>query len=219
MMPPIGLRNSGITRHKTGVNVNFVNYASKGGSTVSSISPTYSPTNGNYIFVFLGIKNPGGTVTCVDSSSNSLTAGPTTTLTNAYGYSFYYQVPSTGITGFTVNWSGGTSDGWANVIEYSGVASVNASLSGNTNSATGTNPNITCTTLVNKSWLVVGFVDSSTTSWTSPTGNLRIGNTTSPSSGRSAVMDNTSATAGSVTCSITKSLNATWVAMAFELDP
>lgn len=219
MMPPIGARTSGCTRHRSTPTISYVGSAGKGTATTTSITVSYSPTNGNYVVGFVAVGAVISGVSCSDSSSNSLTAGPSNNLGSViYGNSFYYKVPSAGITSFTFSWTG-SGNAWVNVVEYSGVVGVNASLSGNTTSGATASCSQTCTTLVNNSYLVVGFLDTSSSSWTSPTGNLRISNTTTPSSGRSAIMDNTVATAGSVTCAVTKSVAADWLGLALELNP
>jgi len=189
------------------------------GVTSTSNTVTYTPVAGNTIVAYLGITTSASAFSSLaDNNSNALSVGPTVTNGTRLIKS-YYGTAITGATSYTISWTGSVA-AWLNILEYSGVSSVNTSLTGNTNTGNSTAPTITCTTLVNNSWLAVGFTDTTSTTWTATTGNLRIKNTTAPSNCRSAGMDNTVVTAGSVTCTAGFGITPTvWAAVALELNP
>lgn len=190
-------------------------------TTGKTIAVTYAPVNGNTVVAFLSTTGTTPSVTLVDSGSNALTAGPTfvqgaNDLIQAFTY-----VAGSGVTGFTATWITTNRTGSLLILEYSGVSSVNGSLTGNTAGASASlSLTITCTTLVANAWLVAGFCTTNTASWTAGTGNLRSTLISGTNNARSTAVDNTSASAGSVTCSCTASLSsATWSGIAIELDP
>lgn len=194
--------------------VGFVTVASSGVvAALTSATVTLSPTPGDTIVAVLGTAVTASAVSVADNNGNPLTAGPTNT--NQFTF---YGTAVTGATSYTASWTG-TSTVWFDVAEYSGVGSVNASLTGNTTSGTSTSASMSCTTLIDNSWLIVLFKDSTTTSWTATSGNKRIGNTAAPSGRRCAIMDNTSATAGSLTCASTLSASLLFAGVCLELDP
>lgn len=198
------------------MSIGYVGSASAGFTANTTFSVTYSPTAGNTVIVFLG-GNGAFNPTVKDSSNVTLTAGLTETQT-VIVHSAYYTAGS-GVTSFTATWTGTARAGNIVVIEYSGVNTVNATLSGNVGSGVSNNhPTLTCTTLNNNAWLVAGFGVSATTSWTAATGNLRIGVIGSETAGRIGVVDNTSSVAGSVTCAATTAGTSTWAGVVYELD-
>jgi len=198
--------------------VGFVNSASSGVASQTSAMATYSPTEGNTVIIYLSHNATTTGDSCKDNLSNTLTAGPKSSNTTNKISSFYYTVPS-GVTSFTCTWTTARF-AYLDVLEYSGVNSVNATLTGNTGSGSAPTYTMTVTTLVNNSWLAIGFGDAAATSWTSPTGNLRLSeNSGTPAGARQADMDNTSAIAGAVTCAITGTGATAWNSVALELDP
>lgn len=172
------------------------------GSVVSTLSVSYSPTNGNVVIVGVSVVKTGLTsITCKDNFGNSLGLGAIrVTAGNPTSVLFYYVVPSTGVTTFTATWNTTSAVSMA-VVEYSGVSSIKG-LPGNTATGAGTTPTITVTTEDNNDWVVTIIVGNA--ALTLSTGNSRESSAL-PSANRILVADNTVATAGSVTvaCSAT----------------
>jgi hypothetical protein len=168
-------------------------------STITNVAATatctYSPTSGHAVLVFVGLASLStSTVTCVDSASNPLTAGPFFNPGTPTVASFYYTAPA-GITSFTVNWTGGTTTASVSVVEYSGVVGISAPLTQN-NVTNSTTPTISVTTLHNNDFIVAGISSSANTT-TITTGTSRQQETTGTA--KLVVADNTSATPASVT--------------------
>jgi hypothetical protein len=186
--------------------ISYIGGGNNGSSTaVTTISVTYSPVVGNTLCVFLALGSSSAGLSIVDNLANSLTTGPT--LSALYGV--YYTVPS-GVTTLTASWTTAKQCGMV-LMEYSGVSSVNASLTGNTATATSTTPSISVTTQDANDFVVAGFHTG--TAMTTTSGNQR----KSESVGFYMYgLDNTSATAGSVTLGGTMTSSA-WVAVAIEL--
>lgn len=183
-------------------------------STTTGLTATlaYAPVAGNIVVVFVNLLGTVGALVVKDNLGNSLTAGPTITNTTVLA-SFFYTAPS-GVTGFTATWTTSRTSALV-ALEYSvtsGTMSVNASLAGNTASGTGLAQSITVTTQDPNDWIVVGIGDSALT-FTAVTGTMRQTVSTAP---KMLAMDNTSASAGSLTCSSSSS-SAVWGAVALEL--
>lgn len=197
--------------------IEFVGVANSTSGAVEgeSATVTYSPTVGNTVVVFVGVSGNPGSMVVTDSKSATLSAGASINNgTGQYLYCFYYTATS-GVTSFTASWTEGLY--WAfTVVEYSGVTSINAGLSGNTNTGNSALPSITNTTQDANDWLVVGLANVSLASndITITTGNQR--NSDAASEVYLAVGDNTAATAGSVTVAGSQA-SAAWTAVSIEL--
>lgn len=187
---------------------------SLGGSASTSLTVNYSPTTGNAVLVFIDLNSSATAPSCKDSHGNSLTNGPTTTNTQL-GASFYYIAVS-GTTNFKVSWITTIATAQMTVVEYAQVSSIRAPFSGDTNTGSSNNANITSTTNVNNSVLVAGLNASSGGTWTSNVGNLRRGIV---SDYAQAIVDNTVATAGSVVCSAHPGAATLWIALSIQLNP
>jgi hypothetical protein len=190
-------------------------------TTVTSASVTYTPTPGNEIVLFLGTNGSVTSLSCHDSESNSLTAGPTTNSNLSYVYEFYYSVPATAPTSFTCSWATRQHSD-ITVVEYSGVLSVNGSPTGDTAAGDNTNPSISPTSTVANDFMVAGFYSANNVSWAAQTGHLRVSNSAAAANGGSiVVVDNFSSTSGSsVTESVTfGSPSEHWAGVVIELIP
>lgn len=197
--------------------IGFVNVGNANGGTpaATAASVTYSPTAGNTVVAFLGLGAAPGTFSGVlDSASHALTAGAfINSGINVYLYCYYYTAPA-GIVSFSASWTNATEWGLT-VVEYSGVTSVNAGQSGNTNTGVSTTPSITNTTQDANDWIVAGLANHSLSNEISiTTGNLRNMDAGSPIN--LTVADNTSATAGGVSI-IGSQTSTAWAAVSIEL--
>lgn len=191
----------------------FVNGAVNGSSTgVQTIAVSYSPTSGNTVCVFLNCSATVTNLTCVDSNSASLQSGPALGISSTTEACFYY-VAGTGVTGFTASWTGSAACNFA-VVEYSGVLSVNPSLSGNTSTGSSATASITVTTQDANDYIVGSL--SSPNIITMTVGTLRKSNSAGGGAPRLFVSDNTVASAGSL--SLTGTLtSAAWGVLVLEL--
>jgi hypothetical protein len=179
---------------------------SAAGTTTQTV--TYSPTPGNIVIIFFAPIGTSGAITVKDSSTNSLTPGPTA----GVGSSFYY-IAQAGITSFTATWVTSRSNNMV-VLEYSGVTGgVNAALAGNTATGSGAAQTISVTTQ-DANDFIVGGVFSGASTVTLTVGNSRIQETLGTN--RLTAGDNTSASPGVVTMSGT-STSGTWGFMVIEL--
>jgi len=173
----IGLRPSAVA-------VGGATASETGGAT--TLSATYSPTAGNCAVVFLHAGNTTGTVTCKDSKGNSLTAGPV--IDNMASF-YQYPIPS-GVTGYTATWST-SRQACILVEEYSGVTSVDATLSGNTATGTSATAAITVTPDESTDTVVCCLVNDNSEAMTGSIGNTR--QNVTATTGPTILMDNTPA--------------------------
>src|SRR5271166_4469803 len=160
--------------------VAYIGGANNSAASGTTISGTYSPTQGNIVIVYVTV---GGAVTGIsvqDNNGNYLVPGPTgsSTLQVAAGtgqlYAFW-GLAAAGATSYTANWT--TSEVSAITIgEYSGVMSLYF-LPGTTGyfaTGTSTTAALTLHTLDPNDWLVGGVANNSTDAFTSIAGtNLR----------------------------------------------
>jgi len=177
--------------------------------SVTTITVTYSPTAGNTLVIFLETAPVSGG-SCADNNSNALTVGPTISATEYQ--SSYYGTAITGATSYTCTWTTSTEAGIV-LGEYSGVSSVNASLSGNTNSGNSATASVTVTTQDANDWIACGLGDSSDM-LTGSVGTQR--EQVAASTKKITLVDNTSSSAGSLTCAATLTSTG-WVGIALEL--
>lgn len=199
--------------------ISYVGGTSSSFTTAGTGSVSYSPTSGNAVIVFLTVSNASGTgFACKDSNNTALTLVSATPLTYSSKYlvAFYYFAGS-GVTSFSANWSSANGSGNIVVVEYSGVSAFNASLSGNTATGTSSAPTITVTTEDANDYVVALIGDSTSSITSASTGTWRL-NATSNATYRAAVIDNTAASAGSVTCTSGQTVGAAgWGVVAIEL--
>lgn len=171
---------------------------------VTTLSVTYSPTLGNTAVVFF---MAGGAVTSLvvkDNLNNTLTAGPMSG--NLAGF-YQFPVPS-GVTSYIATWLTSQQCSLA-VEEYSGVGAVQSTFviaSGNSTTDTITVPIVAV-----NNWIVCGLGSANTL--TATVGNSRQSTTTS--TGRVNLMDNTSGVIGNVVCTATLT-SAAWNAVGME---
>jgi hypothetical protein len=184
------------------------------GATASGTA-SLSPSAGQRVTLFIFTNAVTTAMGCVDSGSNALTAGPQASTASSDLYAFTENVGS-GITGFSCSWSG-SANGWLMVGAYTNVAGgVNGSIcSGvceiNANSGTAS---LTGTTQDANDYLVCAFADKASATFTVTVGTSRAAVTTGAS--RGVALDNTVASAGTVSCTATLSTNV-WLAVGIEL--
>ena len=177
----------------------------------TTITATYSPTAGNQIVAWVDTGAAVTGLSCADNNSHALTPGPTVTISGV-NLAGFYGTAITGATSYVCSWTTSTTPS-ITLEEYSGVSSVNATLSGNTASGSTSPATITVTTQDNNDWIVGGLAASSQT-LTVTVGNSRQAVTTTAV--RQVLVDNTVATAGSLTLTATLT-NANWAAAVIEL--
>jgi len=178
-------------------------------TNVTTLSVVYSPTAGNCAVVMLSTAAAGVTGIAVkDNLGNTLSAGPA--LSGELASFYQLPVPS-GVTGYTATWTTGHQATIA-VEEYSGVDSVDASLSGNTNSGSSGTATITAVRDEGGDVVVCALADAGNT-FTGTVGNTR--QTTTTSTARMILMD-TSASPATCTATLTSSA---WLAVALGLRP
>lgn len=174
-------------------------------SGVTTLSVTYSPTNGNTVVLFV---NTGGAVTALtvqDSGSHALSAGPV-----QGNLACFYYTAGAGVTSFTASWTTSQQVGIA-LEEYSG-ASVNTSFSSNHASGFSASDTISIPIVVANNWIVSALASANTITGT--VGNQR--QQITASTARITIVDNTSASIGNVTCTGTLT-SASWAAVGLEL--
>jgi hypothetical protein len=185
-------------------------------STTVVCAVTVTITAGRMVVVKCFTKVTGQTVSSVvDSGGSTYTklAGPIddgTQVVEIWGTPATGSVASSSV---TVTWTAGSGRKGAAVEEYSGVVAI-----GNvaTNSGTGTSPTVSLTTQDANNYVVAGLNGDYDASITASVGTVR--QTINAGTNLSAVlMDNTSASAGSVTCTGTQAVSAAWAAAAVEL--
>jgi hypothetical protein len=179
-------------------------------TNVNTLSVTYAPTNGNWLVLGMATSGTITGLTVTDSNNVALTPGPV--LNNAR--LFYYQVTG-GPASFTASWTNNVQVSMA-VEEYSLPAGggVNWKSTFNNSSGGSTTETLTFAILQPNNWIVCLFADTSNTQ-TGTVGNLR--QQTTASSARIALMDNTSASAGNVTCTCTTVSSSGYSAVGLEL--
>lgn len=177
----------------------------------ATITGTYSPTAGNIVIVFVAASTSTTALSVKDSANNVLTAGPS--ISNGQFIRSFYYTAASGITSFIGTWTTNSTSGIC-ILEYSvtgGTITLNPSLSGNTNSGSSATASCTMTTQDPNDFIVVGITANATL--TAGTGTPREANAIGM---RCIAMDNTSASATSLTCSATLSSNS-WAACGIEL--
>lgn len=200
------------------------------GAVSGSTTITYSATAGNAVVIYSG--NGQGNWTCADNLGNSLTAGPSGNNGTAFNggtaflQSFYqFPVPSS-VTSYTLSYTGVFANYPFTLEEYSGVAAINASLSGNSVTGAASPATITVTTEDANDWIVCGFAAVNTAAGTTITftptvGTQRQSNTSAGTNAGTpmtvGLSDNTVASPGSVTCTTNYNRTAVFVALAIEL--
>lgn len=185
----------------------------KGNATgVTTITLTYTPTVGNPVLVFLQATAGITSVTCKDNNNNFLTAGPTAVNSVQHLFSFYIPASITGATSFILAWTTSANCG-AVLEEYSGNASINAGLPGSSNVGSSATASITVTTDDANDWIVCALADAGN-NLTTTVGTQR--QNVIAGSAKINLIDNTSVSPGSLTCTATLS-STQWCAVAIEL--
>jgi hypothetical protein len=177
-------------------------------STGTSISVTYSPTAGNYVFVALSVASTISAVTVKDSAGNTLTAAGAVSNTVVIEL-FFEKVPAS-ITSFTATWTTARIS-CLSIEEISGVGSVTA-ITGTT--GTSTAPSITDSSSAYGDWLVAAAGNSSSTAMTASVGNLRT--TETITSAIQVAEGDYLSVSSSITISFT-SLNTKWAMAGLRL--
>jgi hypothetical protein len=189
--------------------ISAVGTGAKGNNTGTGTGVTlaYTPTTGNVVIIYLATSS-GTSPSCTDGTT-TLTAGPTV----APFSSWYLSSATASHTAFACSWTGSVA--WnATLQEYSGnTGGINAALTGNTATGFSATASITVTTQDANDWVVCGLSDSANTI-TATVGTSRVQSTLG--SDRITVLDNTVASAGSVTCTGTVT-STSWSAAAIEL--
>lgn len=184
--------------------------------TAASVTATYSSAGGLLIAILIGgSAQPASVIS--DTAGNTWTLLATTALPTVISIYATQSVVPTSVTSVTA--SGGTmsSTSWELIIlEYSGVADYKQLLSPTT-TGTSTTPSLSSTLSGANNFLVSGMVHVTNNSgvFTASTGNLRL-QQASTTTRRVAVVDNTAATAISVTTSATIA-GLSWGVLTIEL--
>ncbi len=178
-----------------------------------------STATGNLVIVHVALNNSTAeTVSSVSDSGGSSYSqiigftGPSTARSELWSTTVSGSKASTSV---TVNLSAASDKFVIDVGEYSGVAALGVTATGQQTTA---NPTISLTTQDNNNWMVVGFSGNGTNAFSASVGNLRANAHTTGGTGNEggAEMDNTSATPASVTCTATNADTA-WAKTAVEL--
>jgi hypothetical protein len=193
--------------------VNGTTGVSSGGIGQVTVTFTYSPTATNQITLFLRYNGTAGVATpyCTDNNYNSLLQGVAIAGANDSEQPFY-GIAASGATVYTCTYNGSNISGVLG--EYTGFLSFNPLLSGNTALGTGTLASATVTTDDANDYVVCGFGDESNGFQGAYTGTERKLEGTAPTS---VLVDNTSATAGSVTVAANISGSVAWKGACLEL--
>lgn len=188
----------------------------KNDTTVAGLTVpvSYTPTAaGNEILFCLNAAPTISGLTVKDQNGNALTAGPTLVIDATHTLFSFYGLSVAGATQYVAAYTGATV-GAAALEEYSGVASVNTALSGNTATGSGTTASITVTIDASNAW-VVAFMGAASQTLTTTVGHQRQQVTAGTT--RLTLQDNTAAS-GSVTNTATLSSHA-WGCLVIELKP
>lgn len=185
-------------------------------STLSCVV-TVTLTAGRCAIVVCATKVTGQTVASVVDSGGSTYSKLAGAIDDGGQSVEIWGTTATGTTSsttVTVTWNSGASGRkGALVEEYSGVVAIGTNA---TNSGTGTNPTVTRSTQDANNYIVAGLSGTYDASITASVGTVR--QTVNAGTNLSAVlMDNTVASAGSLTCTGTQGVSAAWVAAAIEL--
>jgi hypothetical protein len=197
------------------VAIAFVNDGKNTATSGTSVVVTYSSTLNNTLVLTIQIRPTTTTVSTVVPS-----AGSNWTFVNGVNNGvacreevWISAVNSPAITSVQVNFSAAVTSGDAIVGEYSGVQSIGIN---NTNTGSTTLMTVALTTQDSNNWVVAGLGENSNAVITAATGNLR-DQITDANLKAQALVDNTVASAGSVTCSANLATSHTWAAVAVEL--
>jgi hypothetical protein len=185
------------------------------GAGVTTCTVTVTPTTGNSVTPFLITSGTISSPSCADNNSNALSAGASESATSVVVYVFYGTAIS-GATDYKCSW---TTSRTAILLfmQYSatgGTLSFNASLSGNAGTASSASASLTVTTQDNNDYNVCAFANGSSNAFTVTVGTSR--ETGSQGVFRGVLLDNTVATAGSLTCTATLT-SALWVGASIEI--
>ncbi|PWT75512.1 MAG: hypothetical protein C5B59_08515 [Bacteroidetes bacterium] len=196
--------------------------ASSGASTVTTLSVSgLTCPAGSWVVVFLGTNNTISSQTIVDNNSNPLTA-LSAQQPSVSGFAYVYQVPSTGATGFTANWTTARASSMV-VLNYTGATRAVGQTGG---TGTSTAPSVSnSAALRDTGSYFVGtmiFASASVTlgTFTGTGGTVTQRKQLNTGSDRQTAGDVSSLTslgAGTVQLSGTLSSSATWVGVAVEL--
>lgn len=183
--------------------------ANQANTNVTTLTVTYSPTAGNTVLLFFNANGAFTALTVQDNHGNTLTAGPT--VNNVA--SFYQTNVPAATTSYTATWTTGRQCSLA-VEEYSGAPAVNPV--GNTASGTSTTGTVTLAITASNNFIVCGAGSPQTMAVSAGT-TLRqqtlVGNTAAPLT----LCDNTSASVGNVTCTVTLSPSSLIGMIALEI--
>lgn len=192
-----------------------------GGGAVTSnvgttVTVTYTVTAGRCLVVLCASNTPSQTVTGItDTGGSSILSrvGPLSDSTQVVEIWSTSPTGSTSSTSITATWSDSAGRRSLIVLEFDGVT-----LLGNTatNSGTGTNPTVSLTTQDANNWVVANLLGDFSNVITASVGTVRQTNQSGATTSQ-AGMTNTSASAGSVTCTGTQAESDLWVAAALEL--
>lgn len=185
------------------------------GTAVATLTITCTPTVGATIIISLNVAVAITAITCKDNNNNALTAGPVITSGTTVHTSTFYGTVITGATSYVCNWTtNGTGSMALQSYTSTGTITVNLALTGNTASGSSATATITVTTEDTNDYVVCAVGDAGNT-LTATVGTNRQ-QVTAGTAGKSTLMDNTVAAAGSVTCTATHTSSA-WAIALIEL--
>jgi hypothetical protein len=189
------------------------------GNLVSTVTAAYSPTAGDTVCLFIHFfPNLFTGLTVQDNLGNALTPGPTITYSsgNQASYAFYQNPVPSGVTGYVASWATNTSHAAMVLEEYSGVSSINVSISGNSGSGSATPVALSVTTEDANDLVVFSFADQGGGPFTVTTGTLRQ-TSTSALFTNAVLVDSSVASPGTCTGAATYTLGGPWTGVAIEL--
>ena len=194
-----------------------------GGGKVNALSSpatiTYSPTSGNTVVLFVATTGTS-TPYCYDNNLNMLTVGPGQYNFNSPSLLSYIEVAGNSVTSFTCVFAAVDTVS-VTLYEYSGSLGFNlipnltacsGTIANNACTGSGTSASMTVTTDDANDYIVCGFSDTSN-AFSVVTGTSRENET---SKATLVMLDNTVASAGSVTCAASLT-SAAWAAAVIEL--
>lgn len=176
-------------------------------ATTLTITPGTAPTNGNIYVIFLTTSAAVTGITVKDSNNVPLDQGPTQGNTT----SWFYTVTGSPVS-FTAAWTTSVQCSLAGQ-EYSGAAGVDRNFAGLHNSGSSTTATIAITLLQPNDWIVCGLASAQTIA--ASVGTQRQQTTTTTA--RITIVDNTSGSPGTISCTGALTPSSAWAAVGLIL--
>lgn len=197
----------------------FVNSAINGGSSVTSVAVTYSPSAGNTLVVGVALLTTGFTVTSVTDNAGNVYKlkdfqNKTVNICRVEVWWCHNIVGSP--TSITANLSGTAGQAIIAVGEYSGIAADGLIFSNTGSTALTTN---TVNSTDANSWSVSFFAASGSGTFTASVGTLRQSLVQGAALGGGLIDTTTASQHGSLNCRATISVSEQWATDMMELRP